>query len=148
MELYDPLLLKNQICFPLYAVSKEITKRYRPYLEKLNLTYTQYITLMVLWEQKEISVKELGEELLLDSGTLTPLLKTMEQKGFLCRTRSKEDERVVLVTLTEKGEALKEEAKEIPKEIRQCLPLSVKDAAKLYLLLNKVLEKFREENNK
>ena len=98
---YDVLRLDHQLCFPLYACAKEIVRRYKPFLDEIGLTYTQYITMMVLWEKKQVSVKELGESLFLDSGTLTPLLKKMEQKGLLTRERSKEDERVLLVTITE-----------------------------------------------
>ena len=106
MDKYDVLKLENQLCFPLYAVAKEITRAYQPYLEPLHLTYTQYITMMVLWEQKKVSVKELGAYLYLDSGTLTPLLKKMEQKSWIRRIRSKEDERKVWIELTTEGEAL------------------------------------------
>ena len=109
-EKYDSLKLENQLCFPLYACSREIIKKYRPYLEKIDLTYTQYITMMVFWEHKKISVKELGKKLFLDSGTLTPVLKSLEAKGFVTRYRSQEDERVLLVEITEAGEALKDRA--------------------------------------
>ena len=104
MEKYDALKLEKQLCFPLYAVSKEIVKKYKPYLDELDLTYTQYITMMVMWEHKEMNVKELGEHLYLDSGTLTPVLKKLEQKGWVKRNRAKEDERVLIVTLTAEGE--------------------------------------------
>ena len=106
MEKYDALKLEKQLCFPLYAVSKEIVKKYKPYLDELDLTYTQYITMMVMWEHKEMNVKELGEHLYLDSGTLTPVLKKLEQKGWVKRNRAKEDERVLIVTLTAEGEKL------------------------------------------
>ena len=112
MDKYEVLKLENQICFPLYACSKEIVKRYTPFLEEIDLTYTQYITMMVLCERKEISVKELGEYLYLDSGTLTPVLKKLEQKGYVSRARDTHDERVLNVTITEDGEALKEKAVE------------------------------------
>ena len=105
---YDNLKLENQLCFPLYAASKEIVRQYKPFLDKLDMTYTQYITMMVMWEHKELTVKELGQYLYLDSGTLTPLLKTMEKKGWVERNRSKEDERVLNVSITESGEKLKE----------------------------------------
>ena len=107
MEKYDALKLEKQLCFPLYAVSKEIVKKYKPFLDELDLTYTQYITMMVMWEHKEMNVKELGEHLYLDSGTLTPVLKKLEQKGWVKRNRAKEDERVLIVTLTTEGEKLK-----------------------------------------
>ena len=97
---YEVLKLKNQLCFPLYACSKEIVRMYKPFLDALDLTYTQYITMMVLWELKQVSVKELGERLYLDSGTLTPVLKKLEQKGYIKRERSKEDERMLVVTVT------------------------------------------------
>ncbi len=103
---YDELKLQNQLCFPLYACSKEIIRAYKPFLDELDLTYTQYITMMVLWEKKEMNVKTLGENLFLDSGTLTPVLKKLEAKGLLKRNRSKDDERNLLVTITSEGEAL------------------------------------------
>ena len=116
MEKYDALKLEKQLCFPLYAVSKEIVKKYKPYLDELDLTYTQYITMMVMWEHKEMNVKELGEHLYLDSGTLTPVLKKLEQKGWVKRNRAKEDERVLIVTLTAEGEKLRDKAVEIPQK--------------------------------
>lgn len=117
MEKYDALKLEKQLCFPLYAVSKEIVKKYKPYLDELDLTYTQYITMMVMWEHKEMNVKELGEHLYLDSGTLTPVLKKLEQKGWVKRNRAKEDERVLIVTLTAEGEKLRDKAVEIPQKL-------------------------------
>ena len=118
MDKYDSLKLENQLCFPLYACSKEITRRYKPFLSKLDLTYTQYITMMVLWENRELSVKELGDKLFLDSGTLTPLLKKLESKGYLTRNRSVKDERNLIIKITDKGMALREEALAVPQEIR------------------------------
>jgi len=144
MEEFDSLKLENQLCFPLYACSKEIIKRYKPFLDKLDLTYTQYITMMVLWDKKEINVKELGEYLFLDSGTLTPVLKKLENKKYLNRIRSKDDERVLIISITESGIALKNKAKEIPVEIGKCVDLEEKDALDLYELLYKVLSNFRE----
>ena len=117
MEKYDALKLEKQLCFPLYAVSKEIVKKYKPFLDELDLTYTQYITMMVMWEHKEMNVKELGEHLYLDSGTLTPVLKKLEQKGWVKRNRAKEDERVLIVTLTTEGEKLRDKAVEIPQKV-------------------------------
>ena len=111
---YAGLRLNNQLCFPLYAASREIIRLYRPHLEALDLTYTQYITMMVLWEEKSVSVKQLGARLYLDSGTLTPLLKSLEAKGYVTRSRSEQDERVVLVRLTPQGEALQERALAVP----------------------------------
>ena len=133
------LRLENQLCFPLYAASREIIKHYRPHLEALDLTYTQYITMMVLWAEKEISVKQLGQRLYLDSGTLTPLLKALEQKGYVNRCRSKEDERVLLVRLTEQGRELEEKALGVPAAMQACVPLSPEEAAVLYKLLYKLL---------
>lgn len=141
---YDVLKLENQICFPLYACSKEIVKRYKPFLEELDLTYTQYITMMVLWEHKQMNVKELGSYLFLDSGTLTPVLKKLEQKGWVKRVRAREDERVLNVTLTEEGEALKEKAVEVPYKISGCVKLEPQEAAQLYQLLYKVLGDFEQ----
>ena len=136
---YDVLRLDHQLCFPLYACAKEVVRRYKPFLDEIDLTYTQYITMMVLWEKKQVTVKELGESLFLDSGTLTPLLKKMEGKGLLTRERSKEDERVLLVTITEEGEARKEKAVNVPSQLMSCITMDPEDAAKLYELLYKAL---------
>ncbi|MBP3683551.1 MAG: MarR family transcriptional regulator [Oscillospiraceae bacterium] len=111
---YEALKIKNQLCFPLYACSREIIKRYKPFLDEIGLTYTQYIAMMVLWEHKTMNVKAMGEILFLDSGTLTPVLKKLESKGLITRQRSKADERNLVVTITEAGEALKEKAVTIP----------------------------------
>lgn len=136
---YNALRLENQLCFPLYAASREVVKRYRPYLEPLGLTYTQYIAMMVFWEQKKCSVKELGEKLYLDSGTLTPVLKSLEAKGLVHRYRSSEDERVLLVELTEEGEQLRDKALDVPEHVGGCIRLESNDAAELYRLLYKLL---------
>jgi len=136
---YDALKLKNQLCFPLYACSKEVVRMYKPFLDEIGLTYTQYIAMMVLWEKKELTVKDLGDSLYLDSGTLTPLLKKMEAQGLVLRARSSSDERSVLVTLTEQGEKLRDKAVEIPARIGSCLPISRDEAQTLYGLLYKVL---------
>ena len=136
---YDALKLNNQLCFPLYVCSKEIIKKYTPFLETIELTYTQYIAMMVLWECREISVKELGKYLYLDSGTLTPLLKKLEQKEYVTRQRSKEDERVLNVTITEKGMQLREKAVDIPEKIGCCVNLNPEEAQILYRLLYKML---------
>ena len=136
---YEVLKLKNQLCFPLYAASREIIKQYRPYLDDLDLTYTQYIAMMVFWEEKKLSVKELGKKLFLDSGTLTPVLKSLASKGYVIRSRSKEDERVLDVEITEKGEALKEQAVSIPQSVAGCVKLDREEAMQLYQLLYKVL---------
>ena len=137
---YDALKLENQLCFPLYAAAREVVKRYRPYLDELDITYTQYITMMVMWEQKEITVKALGEKLFLDSGTMTPVLKSLEAKGFVVRKRSTTDERSVSVLLTEKGDALKERATEVPAKIAGCVGLDTDEAMKLYEILYKILK--------
>ena len=142
---YDALLLSNQLCFPLYACSREIIKQYKPFLDEIDLTYTQYITMMVLWESRCVTVKELGMRLYLDSGTLTPLLKKMESKGLLTRKRSEEDERSLLVTITEKGEALRERAVDIPGKIVECVSLDKEEAAALYSTLYKLLEQTSQE---
>ena len=139
MDKDDPLLLENQLCFPLYACSKEIIKKYKPFLDKLDLTYTQYITMLVLWEEKNINVKTLGDKLLLDSGTLTPLLKKLEEKGYIERKRSIKDERKLIVSLTKKGEELKQLSQDIPLNIGKCLNLTKKETIDLYNLLYKVL---------
>ena len=136
---YDKLKLENQLCFPLYAASKEIVRHYKPFLDKLDMTYTQYITMMVMWEHKELTVKELGQYLYLDSGTLTPLLKTMEKKGWVERNRSKEDERVLNVNITAQGQALREKALCVPEQMAGCVCLEPEEAADLYKLLNKIL---------
>lgn len=136
---YDCLKLENQLCFPLYVCSKEIVRRYKPFLDEIDLTYTQYITMMALWEKKQVNVKELGYMLFLDSGTLTPLLKKMEEKGLLTRNRSKEDERNLIVEITAKGEELKKRAKDIPAKIGSCLSMSPEDAGKLYEILHRFM---------
>lgn len=136
---YDMLKLKNQLCFPLYACSREVVKKYKPYLDEIGLTYTQYITMMVLWDQQSITAKALGDALYLDSGTLTPLLKKMETKGLVTRARSDTDERNLILTLTDKGASLRERASDIPAKIGACISLSQEDAGALYTLLYKAL---------
>ena len=145
MREYDNLKLENQLCFPLYACSKEIIKRYKPYLDKIDLTYTQYITMMVLWDKKNINVKNLGEYLFLDSGTLTPVLKRLEQKKYIERNRAKEDERNLIVSITKLGMELRDKVKDIPNNISKCVNLNPKDAMKLYELLYKILNDFKEK---
>ena len=135
----NALKLENQLCFPLYACSREVIKRYHPFLDAIGLTYTQYVTMLVLWEERAMSVKALGERLYLDSGTLTPVLKSLEQKGCITRTRSKEDERVLIASLTDEGAALMEPAAEIPKQMSTCISLNPEDAIALYTLLYKLL---------
>ena len=136
---YKELRLENQLCFPLYACAKEVTRRYKPFLDPLGLTYTQYITMMVLWEKREVRVKDLGEVLYLDSGTLTPLLKRLEQKGLITRSRYQDDERALCVQITDLGETLQEKAKSVPEEMRACLPLSAKEMQVLKKLLDRTL---------
>ena len=136
----DALLLKNQLCFPLYACARETVKQYKPHLEPWGLTYTQYITMMVLWEQRSVTAKELGQRLYLDSGTLTPLLKRMEAKGLLTRQRDPVDERSLRVTITDEGEALKGRALEIPYLMAETVRLTNEEAETLYKLLYKLLE--------
>ena len=136
---YDSLRLDNQLCFPIYLCSKEIIRKYTPLLEELNLTYTQYIVMMYFWEKKSSNVKEISKALLLDSGTLTPLLKKLESKGYITRERSINDERNLEITITDKGEKLKERALDIPKKIGRCLDLNEEEIKTLYMLIYKVL---------
>ena len=136
---YDRLKIENQLCFPLYACSREIIRLYKPLLDEIGLTYTQYIAMMVLWDKKRVTVKQLGEILYLDSGTLTPLLKKMESAGLLTRNRDKEDERSVIVELTKQGDLLKDQAIKIPEKIVRCVPLNQDEANDLYRLLYKIL---------
>ena len=137
--MYESLKLENQLCFPLYAAARSIVKKYNPVLEKIDLTYTQYIVMMVLWEHRTISARELGKKLFLDSGTLTPVLKSLEKKGFVSRQRSAEDERVLLVTVTSEGLSLREKAAEVPKQIAECIRMDAGEAMQLYALLYKIL---------
>ena len=135
----DLLKLDAQLCFPLYACSREIIKRYRPFLEPLQLTYTKYIVMLVLWEEDGIGLKAIGERLFLDSGTLTPLLKSLEDQGLIIRTREPKDERSVVITLTEDGKALKERAKGIPTKMAKCLSLTEDEFTALYRGAYKIL---------
>lgn len=143
-ERYEALRLDNQLCFPLYACAKEIVRRYKPFLDEIDLTYTQYIVMMVLWEEREINVKELGSRLYLDSGTLTPVLKRLEQKGLITRQRDDKDERVLIVSITREGDELKDKAVEIPVKMAGCVDLEPQDAAELYRLLHKLLAGFEQ----
>jgi DNA-binding MarR family transcriptional regulator len=147
MNVFNPLALENQLCFPLYAAAREVVKKYTPLLREVNLTYTQYITMMVLWEKRQIGVKELGRMLFLDSGTLTPLLKRLESQRFISRTRNREDERNVIVSITETGIALRKKALKIPKRMAECLPLSEEDAQSLHTLLYKILAQAGNNDN-
>ena len=137
---YDCLRLDQQLCFPLYACARETIKLYTPFLDQLDLTYTQYIAMLVLWEKRSVTVKEMGEALYLDSGTLTPLLKKMEAKGLLNRRRSTEDERSLIVTLTDKGRDLRERALEVPAKMSRCVVLSREESLELHRLLYKLLK--------
>ena len=139
-EEYDILKLENQMCFPLYACAKEVVRRYKPFLDELELTYTQYIALMIIWEYRQINVKQLGKYLYLDSGTLTPLLKKLEKRGLILRARSEEDERNLLVTVTDKGLALRDKAIDVPIKMAQCMNLQIDEVKTLYRLLYKILE--------
>lgn len=138
-EKYDILKIENQLCFPLYACSKEIIKKYKPYLDPIDLTYTQYITMLVLWEYGTMNVKELGKRLYLDSGTLTPLLKKLEAKELITRKRSDKDERNMTISLTEKGMQLREDAVTIPEKMGSCVDLSRDEVFTLYNILYKIL---------
>ena len=138
----EMLKLENQLCFPLYACAKEVVRRYTPLLEPLGLTYTQYIAMMVMWEHKSISVRDMGKLLFLDSGTLTPMLKKMEKAGWIQRKRSERDERMVILTITARGEELHDKAAEIPSKMARCVTLENDEALQLYSLLNKMMKSF------
>ncbi len=142
---YAKIRLSNQLCFPLYACAKEVVNLYKPYLEKIDLTYTQYITMMVLWECHSINTKELGKKLLLDSGTLTPLLNKLANKGLISKQRDADDARNLIVTLTDQGIALADKAIEVPQKVGSCLPLPVEELMQLKMQLDKMLETFQEK---
>jgi len=142
---YACLRLENQLCFPLYACAKEVVRRYRPMLDELGITYTQYIAMMALWEHHSMSVKDLGALLCLDSGTLTPLLKKLEEKGFVERSRDIKDERVLIVTVTDSGMELREKALSVPGAIASCIPLSLEDATTLARILRTMMADFRKD---
>ena len=137
---YESLKLKNQMCFPLYAVSNKIIRNYKPFLEKLDLTYTQYITMMVLWEKKQVNEKTLGDCLFLKSNTLTPLLNKLEDKGYIKKEKSVEDGRHLVISITKKGEDLKEKAVDIPIQMAKGMKLSPEKAEMLYNILYELLE--------
>lgn len=136
----DALLLDNQLCFPLYVCSKEVIRRYTPILDKVGLTYTQYISMMVLWEKERVTAKELGDRLYLDSGTLTPLLKKLEAKGLINRNRSSVDERSLVVSLTDAGRELKERVKDVPEYMVSQSNLDEEELTTLHRILHKVLD--------
>ena len=142
---YACLRLENQLCFPLYACAKEVVRRYRPMLDELGITYTQYIAMMALWEYRSVSVKDLGALLCLDSGTLTPLLKKLEEKGFVERSRDIKDERVLIVSVTDAGMELREKALSVPGAIASCIPLSFEDASTLERILRSMMADFRKD---
>ena len=141
---FDPLKLENQLCFPLYACAREVVKRYKPFLDNINLTYTQYVTMMVLWEKPSVTSKEIGERLHLDSGTLTPVIKKLAEKGLVTRRRSPQDERNLVVTLTDAGRDLRERALAIPGQMSACVRLSPEDAKALYRILYQLLGEMGE----
>lgn len=142
----DSLRLENQLCFPLYLCSKEIIRKYTPILEKLNLTYTQYIVMMYFWEKEKSNVKEISKTLLLDSSTLTPLLKKLEKKGYITRVRSSIDERNLEIEITKEGKNLKNKALSIPEQIGKCIDITEDEAKALYSLLYKILINVEKEN--
>ena len=144
----EAMKLDHQLCFPLYAAARNVTGLYTPWLKPLGLTYTQYIVLLVLWEQDGVSVTEIGEKLMLDNGTLSPLLKKMEQAGYVARRRCREDDRVVEITLTEAGKALQEKAKDIPRNVAGCIELPPEKALELYTLLYELLGNQRGRSNR
>ena len=136
---YDSLKLENQLCFPLYACAREVMKRYKPFLDDIDLTYTQYLTMMVLWERGAVTSKEIGEKLHLDSGTLTPVIKKLADKGLVTRGRAREDERNLMVTITDAGLKLRESAVAIPAQVGGCVRLPAEDAKALYAILYRLL---------
>ena len=136
----EAMKLQNQLCFPLYAAARSVVSLYTPYLKPLGLTYTQYIVFLVLWEQDGLTVGELCDRLMLDNGTLSPLLKKMQQAGYVERRRSEEDDRVVHITLTEEGRALQEKAKDVPAKVGGCIDLPPEKAQTLYELLYELLD--------
>ncbi len=136
----EAMKIENQLCFPLYAAARAVTSLYTPYLKELNLTYTQYIVMLVLWEKDGVTVGEICKKLMLDNGTVSPLLKKMRTLGYLEKEPSKDDERSVLIYLTEQGRALQEQAKDIPVKVGKCVKLSPEKAKQLYSLLYELLE--------
>lgn len=147
MSLEDMLLLDNQLCFPLYAAAKEVVRRYTPFLAPFDLTYTQYIAMMVLWEKKTVSVNELGKQLMLDSGTLTPLLRKLEDKKYLLREKSAKDGRRLIVSLTPEGASLKDKMVVVPQKMGTCVHLSPEETVELKRLLKKVTDNILASTN-
>ena len=146
MDKFESLKLSNQVCFPLYAASREVIKLYKPFLDEYNLTYTQYITMLVLWEDEKITIKELCKKLYLDSGTITPVIKKLEAMGLLIKYRDKSDERIVNVELTDKGRELKEEIVKVPEQVSCKVNGSMEDLLILKNLLEKVLDDISPNN--
>ena len=144
----ESMKLENQLCFPLYAAARYVTGLYTPWLKPLGLTYTQYIVFLVLWEKDHVTVSEIGERLMLDNGTLSPLLKKMEQAGYIQRLRCRKDDRVVEIALTEKGMAMQEQAKDVPGQVAGCVSLGPEKAVTLYSLLYELLEHQKDEKTK
>jgi len=140
MKTAESMKLDSQLCFPLYAAARKVVNLYSPYLKPLGITYTQYIMFLVLWEEDSVKVSDLCRRLRLDTGTVTPMLKNTEKQGLIKRTRSEEDERVVVVTLTEEGKALYNKAKDIPEKVGSCVRLSKEDAVQLYKILYSLLD--------
>ena len=136
----EAMKLENQLCFPLSAAARAVTGLYTPYLKELNLTYTQYIVMLVLWEKDGVTVGEICKKLMLDNGTVSPRLKKMSARGYLEKQHSKDDERSVFIYLTEKGKALQEQAKDIPIQVGKCVKLGPEKAKQLYSLLYELLE--------
>ena len=144
---YDSLKLKNQLCYPIYLCSKEIIRRYTPFLNEINLTYTQYIVMMYFWEKGNSNVKEISNTLLIDSSTLTPLLKKLESKGYITREKSPRDERNLKITITEEGMSLRDKALTVPDQISKCLNLTEEEAISLYKLTYKLLDNIERNEN-
>ena len=140
VDQYEALKLENQLCFPLYACAREVVKKYKPFLDDIGLTYTQYVTMLVLWEKPEVTSKEIGERLHLDSGTLTPVIKKLADKGLVTRRRAPEDERNLVVALTDAGLALRDRAARIPGQMASCVRLDPEDARTLYRILYQLLD--------
>ena len=140
MDKYEPIRLRNQLCFPLYAVSNKIIRNYKPLLDELDLTYTQYIVMMVLWEKEDINEKQLGEMVHLKSNTLTPLLKKLKDKGYITIRKNSGDERNLVISLTKKGSDLKDKAISVPETLAKTLNLSKDEAEYLYNILYRILD--------
>ena len=147
-DYHEIMKLANQLCFPLYAASRNVIGLYTPWLKPMGLTYTQYIVFLVLWEKDGITVGEICDKLMLDNGTLSPLLKKMQQAGYVERKRSEADDRVVVITLTEEGKALQEKVKDVPGKVAGCIDLPPEKARQLYSLLYELLDNQRERNSK